>query len=345
MAGRAHVGRELYILGAGFSKSLSPTTPTMKNLSTELLEADLSSHTYLARYVEEYRAAIDKSSDHYTIESICSALFGTELYRDVGHEHFVAGARIEFLRWLSHNIRYGRTAPADQILAGSCIDPERATVAARLLRRSSVESADPGRSLPARIITLNYDLLVESVLGLEERWSWCCDYHVRLLRYRGWTDAPEALVLPYLKLHGSLNWFRAAGADRNDVAAVVEVPTGSMLESMHRHDPPVFVPMAHARRAFLAGTLFPTLWRVMCFSLDQAEAIHFIGYGFPPTDLNLLLEFARQKDKVKTVVIHETEAEFSKKQRRFTRLFPNATVVNCDAMEYLAAQTQGGLAG
>ena len=310
----------------------------MKNLTTELLEADLSSHTYLARYVEDYRTAIDKGSDHYTIESICSALFGTELYRDVSHEHFVAGARIEFLRWLAHNIHYGRTGPADQTLAGFRIDPDRADIASRFLEGSSVESPEPGRDVSARIVTLNYNLLVESVLQLDDARSWRCDYHVRLSRYGETAGTEDTLVLPYLKLHGSLNWFRVAGAERNDVAAVVEVPPGTVMESLHRHDPPVFVPMAHARRAFLTGTLFPTLWRVMCYSLAQAEAIHFVGYGFPRTDLNLLLEFARHKNKVKTVVIKETEGAFGTKQRRFRRLFPNARVVNCDAMEFLAAE-------
>jgi hypothetical protein len=96
--------------------------------------------------------------------------------------------------------------------------------------------------------------------------------------------------------------------------------------------------MAHTRRAFLGGTLFPTLWRTMVYYLERADEIHFIGYGFPDTDLTLLLEFTRHREKVRTIVIYDGQAQFRRRRSRLRRLFPHTRIINNDALEWIAEQ-------
>lgn len=334
MAGINGMDRTIFVLGAGFSKSVSSATPTMENLSAALLGEDISEYPFLRRYLAGYMDAVGNASQYATVEQISTALFGTELFESLTAEHFVEGARLELLRWISFKIQ-GTPRP---------IHHDRAAILERLLRSASVQFGDRFDGPGTRIISLNYDLLLESIIDRANDASpagrnWIYDYHIQLARYQAEyareSDVRRTLVFPYLKLHGSLNWFRAAGADRNDVTSVRQVAPGSVLEKVHQADPPVFVPMAHTRRAFLGGTLFPTLWRTMSYYLERADNIVFIGYGFPDTDLTLLLEFARYKAKVRRIVICENDDVFDRKCVRLRGLFPMSPIVNEDAVEWV----------
>lgn len=326
--------RNVLVLGAGFSKSISSRTPTMDNLTQALFGYEIpGAFPHLRSYVAQYVEAVCSEPGYVSIERLGTVLFGTELFASLSREHFIEGARLEFLRWLAESVR----------TAAVSVDPDKAAFLTRFLRLASVAYDRSFDSPGERIITLNYDLLLESLVERasadESDRRWRYDYYVQLAGDGPGSAADPGrsarLVFPCLKIHGSLNWYRVAGAERNDVTSVFQVVPGSVMDKVHRDDPPVFVPMAHARRAFLGGSLFPTLWRTMAYYLDHADAVTFLGYGFPDTDLTLLLEFARHKAKVRTIVICETPQVFRKRARRLQGLFPQAEVVNSDAYDWL----------
>ena len=336
--------RRVIVLGAGFSKSISRSSPTMSNLNGALFYGDLERYPALRSYLERYREALGDEPEYVSIERFGTALFSTELVGSLQDRLELEATRLDFLRWLADSIRH----------TGISVDPNAQTPLRRFLETISL-AGDPRVEAPGvRLITLNYDLLIESIL------DWNYDYYLRLAEYDVPRDSPVPagrtsvqpelpidgddrvgatrpgnLVLPYLKIHGSLNWYRAAGADRNDVSSVMHLRAGSVSDSIYRADPPVFVPMAHTRSAFLNGTLFPTLWRTMVHYLSRAEEICFLGYGFPDTDLTLLLEFARHKDRVSTIVIKEEPETFERKAGRLRRLFPDSRVENRDALDWI----------
>lgn len=315
----------------------------MSNLNGALFYGRLDRYPALERYLERYREALGDEPEYVSIERFGTVLFATELFGSLQDRLELEGTRLDFLRWLADSIRH----------TGITVDPTAHAPLRRFLERISVRGNPRVEVSGVRLITLNYDLLVESVL------DWSYDYYLRLAEFDSpheeppsiaqpelITTSPNAetdldnLVLPYLKIHGSLNWYRAAGADRNDVSSVLQVRAGSVFDSIYRADPPVFVPMAHARGAFLNGTLFPTLWRTMVHYLEHADSICFLGYGFPDTDLTLLLEFARHKERVSTIVVKEDPEVFERKSGRLRRLFPDARIENRDALEWIEEQTQ-----
>jgi hypothetical protein len=101
---------------------------------------------------------------------------------------------------------------------------------------------------------------------------------------------------------------------------------------IHKDDTPVYIPMAHSKDSFLSGTLFSTLWARASNELEKCDEIHFIGYGFPETDLNNLLYFLDYKEKIKTVVVYKIPDVAC---RRLSRIFSQNVVVTSDAKTFI----------
>jgi hypothetical protein len=303
----------------------------MNDLTNELFAAQSGEALPdgLHKFVHDYVSLTDGLAEFQRVESLCTFLFSKTIYRNLEERSDIQRLRADFLRWLGKRL-------GDEELR---VKADSEDVLRRLLDRSSVEAGNRIEQAETQLVTLNVDLLIErfmtTKLNRDATWTW--DYQVDLPRYsRDYSNAVRRgrnWVLPYLKLHGSVNWFRAHGADRNDLQSVFEVQPGTRDSWLHEDDYPVFIPMAHTKENFLHGTLFATLWSTMTAYLDRATEISFIGYGFPETDQTNLLEFLRHKERVRHIVI--LEAPQHPLETRLSRLFPYSQIRNQDAIEYI----------
>lgn len=133
-----------------------------------------------------------------------------------------------------------------------------------------VESLDPAYDT---VVTFNYDLTLE-LLGAAGG-----DKLAVLLPDE---EVPEKKV-PVFKLHGSVDWTKVdKGIERVDRAKILKEPG--------------FVPeIAAPGRSKAPGRIapFPKLWTKARLALERASWVGFIGYRFPPTDA-LAVQFFRQ---------------------------------------------------
>jgi len=319
------------VLGSGFARSVCPKMPTLHDLTDELFYPKAGSELpgSLGKLIDDYVSLTEGLSEFRRVESLCTFMFSKSVFRSVEEQSDFQRSRADFLRWL------GRRLGNEELR----VKADSEGVLRRLLDRSSVEAGSRMEQAETQLVTLNVDLLIERFMAtkLNRDATWVWDYHVDLPRYsRHHAAGPirgRNWVLPYLKLHGSVNWFRAHGADRNDLQAVYEVEQRTRDSWLHEDDYPVFIPMAHAKESFLHGTLFATLWSTMTAYLSRAQHISFVGYSFPETDQINLLEFLKHKDRVRDIVIYEPSGNTL--EDRLSRLFPRAVIRNEDALDYL----------
>ncbi|MCB2221622.1 MAG: SIR2 family protein [Bacteroidetes bacterium] len=321
--------RRVFILGSGFSKSVSSTMPTLKELTIDLLNINDKKNFYeLTGFIKETLSLANQLDEITTIENISSVILSKGLFYNTEEKIYYDILRHQLLRWIFERIE----AHAPEV------DPEKRVPLSRFFaERSSIYGTNPSDNL-SLFITFNYDLLLERLLLQQVEHNWAFDYIIRLNQYLSDSHSGEThhnkLMFEYLKLHGSLNWFTAPGADRNDLSNVYrmeeEDPSRYLI---HLKDIPVYIPMAFAKSEFFVGSLYNVLWNIARRCLEETDEINFIGYGFPQTDMDNLFFFLKFKSKIRDIVIREPDK--SSKIKRLKRLFPESRIINCDAFEYI----------
>ena len=152
------------------------------------------------------------------------------------------------------------------------------------------------------IITLNYDLVLEEALrnlripfnyGLPTK-DIVFDPSAFWIKRRYYRDSVEIL-----KLHGSLNWVAPMekprllplkgipSLDRLDAAAIYSMAVyifGSYVNILKAGKIPLLLPPTW-RKTF--GMQLSVVWRRALASIQQADRIVVVGYSFPETDLHI----------------------------------------------------------
>ncbi|MBO7094491.1 MAG: SIR2 family protein [Spirochaetia bacterium] len=313
--------KRIYVLGSGFSKSISKNMPAMSGLSQELRKADDDKYPELMEFMRNLNAKTNGSRELTSLEAVCSLILGRDIfYNSSVYLHYQI-LQDQLVHWLYEKIDN----------AAKTVDPEKEEGLKKFILRC-VKPEDGKKSL---VITFNYDLLIERLFASVKDFPCKLDYIVRLNSY---FDEKKTSVnkhiFPYLKLHGSFNWFRSPGSiicDTNNVYLLEE--DGYSRNLVHHNDIPVFVPMTFSKQSYLGGSFFNVLWNIAQRYLELAEEINFIGYGFPLTDLINLAFFLNYKDKIKHVVIMGEE---ERKKARLEALFGKERIVDCDAIEYIS---------
>ncbi len=332
----ANAYRRIFVLGSGFSKSFSHRMPVLKDLTdaffSDTSQAPGSLRTYAARYYE----LSNHDPQVHDFESLGTLLFTKSIFQDFNEE-------LAFLRYRTEYMKFVHDA-----IVGFGPDKAALPILQAFLNRCAYTPGAMSNFRDSLIITFNYDLLLEDTLGRlslntasNPSGPAGVDYSVEFNRYSG--ERPARLdsmsCVDVLKLHGSFNWFRAKGSTRNDISQIYRVEPGEPEAQLHRGDPPCFIPMSHAKQAFLEGTLFNTLWARAAMLLGEAEEIHLIGYGFPKTDLSNLLFFLDYKERIRRITVREPEG--SPGLQRLRSIFGSDVVLNADAKEYVARELLG----
>ncbi len=324
--------KRVFILGSGFSKSVSSTMPTLKELTTQLLQLeDKTNFLELTEFIEKTLNLTNHLDEVTTIENISSVILSKGLFYNTEEKIYYDILRHQLMRWIFERIE----AHSPEV------DEDKKDPLIRFFTRHSSLYGEPPPDELSLFITFNYDLLIERLLLGAYNHDWSFEYIIRLNEY-GSGPAENTLVtdkriFEYLKLHGSLNWFTAPGADRNDLSNVYLIKEKDPAKHLiHLKDIPVYIPMAFAKSEFFVGSLYNVLWNVARRCLEECEEINFIGYGFPQTDMDNLFFFLNYKSKIYDIVIREPGD--SHKISRLKRLFPDSRIINCDAYDYLIKQ-------
>lgn len=313
--------KKVYILGSGFSKSVSSKMPILSELSDSLMQLDdISSFPELTGFIKNVASLAGQNKDLTSIEKLSSIILSKGLFYNAGEKVYFSILKHQLLRWIFEQIEVD--APQ--------VDSEKREGLVRFFKKCSSDTD------PSLVISFNYDLLIERLLLNSDVSGWQTDYLVRLNQY---VDSPliksgQAPKLDYLKLHGSFNWFVAPGANRTDLSNVYLVEENTPSKDLiHYRDIPVYIPMAYVKKEFFEGSLYNILWNMARRYLDQAEEVVFIGYGFPPTDIDNLFFFLNYKEKISEIVILD-DTTYSK-LNRLDSLFPKSSIINKDANEYI----------
>lgn len=321
--------KRVFILGSGFSKSVSSTMPTLKELTLDLIKINDKANFYeLTGFIRETLALANNDNEITTIENISSVILSKGLFYNTEEKIYYDILKHQLLRWIFERIEAHTPE----------VDPDKQVQLSRFFEeRSAIYGEVPSDEL-SLFITFNYDLLLERLLLNCKKQDWAFDYIIRLNKYLSSKRTLQAdmnkISFEYLKLHGSLNWFTAPGADRNDLSNVYLMEEKDPAKQLiHLKDIPVYIPMAFAKSEFFVGSLYNILWNITRRCLENTDEINFIGYGFPQTDMDNLFFFLRYKNKIKDIVIKETENSF--KISRLKKLFPQSRVINRDAFEYI----------
>jgi hypothetical protein len=211
----------------------------------------------------------------------------------------------------------------------------------------------------ARVLTFNYDLLLEELLSATNQWQMYDGYGVYLPLIQnalptpsfGAADTHDYKVRPspsnvtLLKLHGSINWGipinqAAHHMDRGDLIYrlpehgkslsidyfQLPAPDGLPLMMIFR---PVIVPPVMDKSSWLQNQTFRSIWNMALRSVQDASEITFIGFSLPPTDFmaDALFRQGRlgnAKDKISVVA-----PDASAMKLRYQQLFgPNVNFID-----------------
>jgi hypothetical protein len=321
----------VFILGAGFSKAFSKKMPCIQNLTNDLFGGKSAEGTRLGDIISEFNEINDPSHSVQTIENLTTVIFSKKIFFDQSDKMRYEELKLEILKHIYHQ------------LVNYDVDDESETILLNFLNACFYHHGTKGTySDNNLLVSFNYDLLLEKFLKKSDS-QYRFEYGIPLQKHKPLQiGVPESVTRPflYLKLHGSFNWFRAIGDDNSDILYHVDADDEYFF--VHENEIPVFIPMAHAKEAFLNGTTFNLLWRKANYYLDNAREIFIIGYGFPTTDINNLLYFHKFRERIKEIVVlFNLENEEEKlNHQRLVDIFGKDKIINIDAKEYLANNYQ-----
>ena len=293
-----------------------------------LLINDKKHYYELTNFIGNLVELADGYQEVTTIERITSIIISKGLFYNTEERIYYHTLKHQLLRWIFERIEAHLPE----------VDEDKQKPLMQFFEKSSDRESLSGGDDLSLIITFNYDLLIERLLSVPSPESRSFDYIISLNKYLTAGQAKPNSVKPvfeYLKLHGSLNWFTAPGADRNDLSNVYLVnekdPSRHLI---HNKDIPVYIPMAFAKAEFFIGSLYNILWNIARRCLEETEEIVFIGYGFPQTDIDNLFFFLNFKLKISDIVV--LEKDDSPKLQRLKKLFPQSNIINQDAFDYIS---------
>ena len=278
--------RDVFILGAGFSKAIAGSMPTLRELSGDVLRV-IRGHKRYCEFADRLQR-----------------LFGTDV--ELWMNYLFQGGP-----WLSiedtyYNLSLGHLIRKE--LAAIIIEREHALEQRPNWMTQLVELWHNRKSM---IVSLNYDTLIEREARSFElpredprdevrRTIHPSSLYPPYFMYaagRGgfglWgADSPPSFTL--LKPHGSTNWYYSGQPDFHGEAILyADVrPFESKEEENAQRDPPrdkdvLIVPPVTDKTSYLKNEIINRLWREAADALRDAHRVFVIGYSLPKSDLGM----------------------------------------------------------
>lgn len=265
---------QVFVLGAGFSRSFCTSISLMSDLTFLLFDDKTREdirYADLSKYVRDVYDKSNKYEDIKNIGTIATVILTKKIFINEPEKMKFDNLKHQLLRFINDKLCQAKADKdkEDTIKQFISNDPS--------FYCSSSNPPRLGRGVKRIFISLNYDLIIER-LGIKVDYG-VIDGYQRTIPFKQYLHGEK--VIEYVKLHGSLNWFRAKGTDNSNISNIYVVNKCDSHFAIHSEDVPVFIPMAHSKDSFLTGSLFSTLWAKAIDILNKADDILFIGYGFP----------------------------------------------------------------
>jgi hypothetical protein len=287
--------KDVFVLGAGFSRAISPSMPLLSDLAQALMEP--AEFLSFGGSLEQWLSFL--AEDHPWLTSAENA-----------RQHAT------FLQQSSKLAAQVRVAQASAVAEGL------PTWLAQL-----IDLWHRGRST---VLSFNYDMLVErawtKVLGSGADGAPTAVYPIPpapLLRRRGsaGVERPRPDTFRLLKLHGSLNWLYS-GLAGTPSETVYDASSGAgwgagpedeeeHLDLLAPDKVPFIVPPTQGKTAFFDHELIRAQWQMAREAVATAERIFFLGHSLPDSGgmLRSLLRAAARGKVLVPIDTSETVVE------------------------------------
>lgn len=283
---REHNG-DVFLLGAGFARAVSPTMPLLQDLADRVLEA-------LAP-----RARIPDAVAGMMRENFAHALSYLEQAKPWVTEADNLRHRALFLE-ISNAIARDLDATVDR--AGDALGAKAPPWLQTLIRHWHAHRCT--------VITLNYDTLIEAVAASLE-WDDGSRLHARQLYPPLLTDAglrsggarpqEQGESFRLLKLHGSTNWYYSGRTASHGEPIYFVPPLGRTDDddggaARREHEQrlravadkyPFLVPPVYDKSPLLTHETIRALWFDAGEALKRARRVVCMGYSLPESDLTM----------------------------------------------------------
>ena len=273
---------DTFLLGAGFSKAVCRTMPTMNELF-ELLEPLIDTADGISRDAYDYASGnVETLLSYYAIPS-------------------PSDDPIEVLR------KQGVTASLEREI-GRLLSDLEATEAVLEWNPNGEKLVDKWHQQQSHVLTANYDTLVERIAN--EIMSDTTDavlYPISVIpaSARGGHN-PSGTVdfktFTLYKLHGSVSWYTSAGEGRSDpiYASSYVHPDDPGYQKLVGDKRRFIAPPVHDKSTLLSHESVRNLWwQAKNRALAKADRLYVVGYSLPGTDMAMrtLLWEARLPDR------------------------------------------------
>ncbi len=312
---KKRVMRDLFILGAGFSKAISQGMPTMQELSTEVL--DNLEKLGLRVPDELHNLGNDIELWMTYLSQAQPWLQDDEVYLNLATAHQIRKQIKEIIDSCT-----ARSAPPDWL---KCL----------------IRSWHDRR---ANVLTLNYDILVERAarelpLGDKTKPILAQQMYPPYLanitsRTRSSYGEETIDTFSYLKLHGSVNWYYSGRENfYGETIFYADVPplgedypkAEASLGLLSKDKATLIIPPVNEKTTYFNNETVKELWKDAGSALGEACRIIVIGYSLPPSDLGMRLFLTNNQPAPDTPVyvvdIDPCVAE------RYADLLPNLRIV------------------
>lgn len=296
--------KDVFILGAGFSKEIHSGMPTLADLTVEVTtrlqgyEGSLPEPlTDIESNIELWIAYLSSHQPWLTeYENDSNKSLAGRIRHHIGEvieEHTARASQSEAPEWLIRLITSWHR--------------ERATV-----------------------ITLNYDTLVERaskqvrateklnrILAAQMYPPYFSDVQARA-GVGLWGEGSLSTFL-FLKLHGSINWYYSGRDDffGEPILFSEDLPFGDPVwndvgfrRPQSRDKEPLIIPPATDKSTYFNNETVRRLWREAGIALQEAERVFIIGYSLPASDQGMKFFFTKHRpNRATPVYLVNTDGE------------------------------------
>ena len=277
--------KDVFILGAGFSKAVSDHMPTMAELGCRVMQrlkqaaAEEGSEIYIPRVL----------CDLENVESWMTYLSQPQpwLREETYHRHLALARDIR--RRIREVIAEGKAAAMQEVLP---------TWLPTLIRQ--------WHSRQVSVITLNYDTIIESAcrgpVTEDSRKIFPTDVYppyfagIGSRSGGGFFGSIKLETFTYFKLHGSANWYYSGRDDfYGETIFCTNVPPWEARCSQEERNPPpaagdkdcLIIPPVTDKLTYFNNETIRRLWQEAREALKSASRIFIIGYSLPLSDLGM----------------------------------------------------------
>ena len=276
------MSNDVFFLGAGFSKAIDNSYPTLKNLTDEVNNNYVSVKASVKKHLHDDLSDIYKDDIEKLLTFLSSNLpYKTEvqissddaLYKDITNK---------IASYFNKKMR--RTD------LQTCLNKSQVLI--EYILRSK-----------CTCITLNYDTLLEQLLNMfalrsQRKVDFNNLYNNPLTDLTpsvsiGFRVIGEPISIPrknlpdVIKLHGSLNW-GIVGNNNSDIVYYVSDKDENYKKS---HLQTYIIPPVLDKTHSYSNQVIKPIWRRAFEKIKQADNIYIYGFSFPPTDLSVKFLF------------------------------------------------------